>query len=68
MQIISLKKKNPTSFLSIQLNTLLAIKRCPEAGPWPAHLVNHTFYGWRSHIQLHLSDFYLLIMEVVDQW
>lgn len=29
-----LKKKNPTYFLSIKLNTLLAIKRCPESEPW----------------------------------
>lgn len=63
-----LKKKNPTSFLSIKLNTVFVIKRCPESGPWPAHLVNQPFYGWRSHIQPHPSDFYLLIMEVVDQW
>lgn len=49
-----LKKKNPTYFLSVKLNTLLPIKRCPESGPWPVHLVNHPFYGWRSHIQLHL--------------
>lgn len=29
-----LKKKNPTYFLSIKLNTLLAIKRCPESDSW----------------------------------
>lgn len=45
-----LKKKNPTYFLLIKLNTLFAIKRCPESGPWPPHLVNHPFYGWRSRL------------------
>lgn len=62
------KKKNQTYFTSIKRNTLLVTKRCPESGPWPAHLVNQPFSGWKRHIQLQPSYFYLVIMEVVGQW